>query len=179
MLFLDNFTQAQKYFRQASPPCLHHLFPIIVIFGLRNFCFVKKLCHAFVKPFLVEVNTIAFYNLPSGKVERVWQDQVCPPVYVFFSKLYTWIWWMGGSCTPVVSPFHHFASQGSLTKLCTPAFWFRVRSRKCSCQINRLLVTDSLSLTKVINPGPFTMGREHFPLPARPLLQGRISQEAS
>ena len=96
-----------------------------------------------------------------------------------FSKMNTWIWGMGGSCTPVVSPFHHFASQGSLTKLCTPAFWFRVRTRKCSCQINRLLVTDSLSLTKVINPGPFTMGRGHFPLPARLLLQGRISQEAS
>ena len=102
-----------------------------------------------------------------------------PTWICFLSKLYTWIWWMGGSCTPVVSPFHHFASQGFLTKLCTPAFWFRVRSRKCSCQINRLLVTDSLSLTKVINPGPFTMGREHFPLPARLLLQGRISQEAS
>ena len=112
----------------------------------------------------------------SGKVERVCQNQMDMEVS---SKLNTWIWWMGGSCTPVVSPFHHFASQGSLTKLCTPAFWFRVRSRKCSCQINRLLVTDSLSLTKVINPGPFTMGREHFPLPARLLLQGRISQEAS
>ena len=152
-----------------ASPISHHCY----FFGLRNFCFVKKLFLGWIEQYSILL--VAFWQSRKGMAK----SSLPTWIWKFFSRLYTWIWWMGGSCTPVVSPFHHFASQGSLTKLCTPAFWFRVRSRKCSCQINRLLVTDSLSLTKVINPGPFTMGREHFPLPARLLLQGRISQEAS
>ena len=146
MLFLENLTRAQKYFTLVSLPCLYHLFPIVTFLVFVTIAWSKSCVTHFSNNFCVEVSNTASYYLLSGKEERVWQNQVCPSgwIWKFFSKLYTWIWWMGGSCTPVVSPFHHFASQGSLTKLCTPAFWFRVRSRKCSCQINRLLVTDSL-----------------------------------